>query len=845
MPTRDSIRDTVIEALGTRALPVDELAREIHERGVVGGGISAAREKVTELLQHDTTFTSLRDGFAHVPTLMDGTVWTAHVDAGDAAEGFVRADPQLSPLVWWLVHGGVDLVDVDGQVLGPLETDSIVIDDGDIDALFGPAGWLDGMSGGWARAEIVGEAMRWSPLSEPPTPDPRQAAALRAGYHKAARDHEALLFGFDATTLTYAMRDAPFHEALLLDREAFVGVPIAPLADMYAAAGLDLREGTVAEPGFDWDAFDARRHRNRLSLVYDLDDEQVDRLTLVAGACLRFVDEGDIGLGATEDEREGAAVLLASLLEDGRVARAFYGECGQRDVTVADLQRFVDALVALLGGTLPAGLGWLRAECLDLEGDAVAADELLRSLVTSSCEHEPLLVKAAELAADRGDAVSAYRWLRQAGVLDHERSDDELDLFGPSEAERLADEVAGFALHRPRALAGRNDPCPCGSGRKYKTCHLGREQHPLADRSAWLFEKAARFARVHAREWLDELADLLTEHQPRLRRSIADSGFLADLALHEGGVFGEFLAARSALLPDDESLLATQWSLVDRSVFEVRRIAGDRLELRDIATGDDITVVNVTPGDSTRPGTVFVGRPLPVGDDYRAFSGFVPLPPAAVHDMLAAIDAGDPDEIAMIIADTLRPPRVTNTDGDQLVLHTITWRVADPAAVGPALVTAGLLDAGENRWHVSRDTTILASLRLEGDLLVGEANSEPRASDLMERVREAVPDAVLLDSDVRSMDEMIAGFDPDEHPAAPAPPDDPALQAAMAGFMVEQERRWIDEHIPALGGRTPRAAAQDPIGREELLQLLASFPEVAPDDFGAMSPGRLRQLLDL
>ena len=23
---------------------------------------------------------------------------------------------------------------------------------------------------------------------------------------------------------------------------------------------------------------------------------------------------------------------------------------------------------------------------------------------------------------------------------------------------------------------GRNDPCPCGSGKKYKNCHLGKDQ---------------------------------------------------------------------------------------------------------------------------------------------------------------------------------------------------------------------------------------------------------------------------------------------------------------------------------------------------------------------------------
>jgi preprotein translocase subunit SecA len=29
-------------------------------------------------------------------------------------------------------------------------------------------------------------------------------------------------------------------------------------------------------------------------------------------------------------------------------------------------------------------------------------------------------------------------------------------------------------------MPGRNDPCPCGSGRKFKVCHLGREQELLA-----------------------------------------------------------------------------------------------------------------------------------------------------------------------------------------------------------------------------------------------------------------------------------------------------------------------------------------------------------------------------
>jgi uncharacterized protein len=57
---------------------------------------------------------------------------------------------------------------------------------------------------------------------------------------------------------------------------------------------------------------------------------------------------------------------------------------------------------------------------------------------------------------------------------------------------RYADEVMGIlaaeALQRPAAAfagAGRNDPCPCGSGTKFKRCHGAvRPPHPVASNQA-------------------------------------------------------------------------------------------------------------------------------------------------------------------------------------------------------------------------------------------------------------------------------------------------------------------------------------------------------------------------
>ena len=60
------------------------------------------------------------------------------------------------------------------------------------------------------------------------------------------------------------------------------------------------------------------------------------------------------------------------------------------------------------------------------------------------------------------------------------------------------------------------------------------------------------------------------------------------------------------------------------------------------------------------------------------------------------------------------------------------------------------------------------------------------------------------------------------------------------------ERQWCEEHVPALGGRTPRQAAADPTRRDELARLIATFPEIDPaSGMVGLRPTRLRELLGL
>ncbi len=34
---------------------------------------------------------------------------------------------------------------------------------------------------------------------------------------------------------------------------------------------------------------------------------------------------------------------------------------------------------------------------------------------------------------------------------------------------------------------GRNDPCPCGSGKKYKNCHMDKEEHKKSSNKSFTY----------------------------------------------------------------------------------------------------------------------------------------------------------------------------------------------------------------------------------------------------------------------------------------------------------------------------------------------------------------------
>ena len=120
---------------------------------------------------------------------------------------------------------------------------------------------------------------------------------------------------------------------------------------------------------------------------------------------------------------------------------------------------------------------WLRARAHERLGSAEEAAEALDRAHALAPAWVPVLEDLAYYASDRGDLAGAWDLAQRAGMA--------------------ADEPLMAILRRMRTVPvrdlGRNQPCWCGSGRKYKACHLGREQVPLSERALWLYDKA----RIH------------------------------------------------------------------------------------------------------------------------------------------------------------------------------------------------------------------------------------------------------------------------------------------------------------------------------------------------------------
>ena len=360
--------------------------------------------------------------------------------------------------------------------------------------------------------------------------------------------------------------------------------------------------------------------------------------------------------------REQAVSTALPFLADPEVAEAFLNAAiGDQIDRAAALGLMVETLEPKASRAVRPALRWLRARAFERLGRISEAEEALHAGERLDPDWPLLLADLARYASDRGDAVRGLALLRRATPYGDPDLEELLERFQPA----------------PRPAIGRNEPCWCGSGRKFKQCHLHRTaEHPLEERAAWLYRKAGGY--LSEGPWRDVVVAVAEERaayaedEEALEDAIRDP-VVGDVVLFEGGAFAEFLEVRGDLLPVDERLLAEQWLLVERSVFEVTAVRrGEGLTVRDLRTGDVHEVRERAGSRQLGSGQLICARVVPTGTTMQIFGGIEPIELHERDALLALLDSDpDPEELVAFLCRRFAPPGLVNIDRDAIVLREV------------------------------------------------------------------------------------------------------------------------------------------------------------------------------
>ncbi len=561
-------------------------------------------------------------GLVEVASSLAGKVFTHRLTASEVERGRIDAGFDL-----WIHRRRSDLHDGEDQV------DLTSPDDG-------PLGWAFG--GDWRQAGSDGAvvsvrvsidgSVEATVIDDPGPPDPALVAALRATYDR------------DVDEFDLPVTSEELIATMLLEGSWF-DEPGAPLSEVAEAAGLEVRGIEVADDERVWHnaAVFAREMRVFRRLPSNHQDaekvlsvlEQADGLASARAPAAGDGDDADRSawrhVWRVLDDLERLSVVTEELFHPPATG------LGQ-----IDPQPFVDAALAAATHDHERAIAlWLKSFVAEGRGDLDGAEAALSEALAADRTYLPAVDRLAWYASDRGDAAKAAHLWRS--LEDNQAVAGDLDFVSA-------------ALDQAHDL-GRNDPCWCGSGRKFKQCHLGQtEVAPLAARVPWLAHKASAFVERRGGQERSDVVDVAIARavDPAEDASVAMAyadPLVMDLVLTEGGWFEQFLAERGSILPADEADLAASWVGVARTVYEVEAVDADVVTMRDLRSDERLDVSDPVFARLARPAALVCGRAVPDGSSHQFIGGPFEVARGRESELLAVLDDAHARHDALIVAE--------------------------------------------------------------------------------------------------------------------------------------------------------------------------------------------------
>jgi hypothetical protein len=449
----------------------------------------------------------------------------------------------------------------------------------------------------------------------------------------------------------------------------------------------------------------------------------------------------------------------------------------------------------------------------------------------------------------------------------------------------------------PNSTPGRNAPCPCGSGRKYKHCCLAQtDTAALApawtprDREAAL-ARLVRFAQSEFAEDLRLAQDLfwggrLDLAPPAVRRELEEDGQLIaaffhwalfDMALENTGDPAD--EADPAVTIADRFVESHDWALTPAQRLYVGRLRPSCIRLYEVSEvhlDEGLVLLDLWSKEEIQVRERLATRQLAQWDlvafrVVQGASGFLEIegpphlyPSRAKGPILADLKRdhtrlkrrlGSVEPVAFFKHIGMRfhhwwldwgplapVPQLVTSEGDPFALVKSVFDLLDARRVRAALAVHPELQPLEEGGFVwveatgAGETRMLGTITLTSTRLTLETSSESRAARGRRLLEASLGDGIRFRAEVAEDARQAVA----ERPAL-GRPDSRGPKAGQEAEFLEQVyerhyREWLDTPLPALGGRTPRAAARLKSGRGPLVELLKQLENHAERDRMAGRP---------
>jgi hypothetical protein len=420
-------------------------------------------------------------------------------------------------------------------------------------------------------------------------------------------------------------------------------------------------------------------------------------------------------------------------------------------------------------------------------------------------------------------------------------------------------------------IIGRNDPCPCGSGKKYKKCCLNKTYNEVGKEDSIrgrLVEDLLRFFKNKYEHRLEDAEFLFwddfipEEHLDGIALEVAYQNFWEWIVFdhmidvdNDKTLIDLYMENNKKLSLDEHKVLTMMKNSVI-SLYEVQEVFPEKgLLLKDLMMGGEYDVREKSATRSVRKWDIFATRLLLVDGQYIMSGSVFPYSIRMKQKILDDImdeyreyqeefpdgtmdiflkESGDIFNFYWYFPIQNPPPplNLLTSSGEPMLFSKAFFEVKDKDAVRTGLAKIKGFEQNQDEddyiWYDKRDNDgdaiVLGRVEIKRDKLIFECPSKERLTRGKKLMLEALSDAVVhkIDTFQDPMEAMKSYKERStDEPANELPMD--IQQQIYTKFMQKHSEKWLGEKIPALNGKTPMQAVKTEDSRKKVIELLKSI----------------------